>query len=58
MSALAPRADIAERDHHVRFVPADIGLLTHVPPLFEMRPSKAAKCHYPRLAGSPVFTLH
>jgi hypothetical protein len=26
MSALPPKADVAERDHHVRFVPkADIG---------------------------------
>jgi hypothetical protein len=29
MSALPPKADIAERDHHVRFVPqADIGTIT------------------------------
>jgi hypothetical protein len=31
MSALPPKADIAKRDHHVRFVPkADIGTVTLV----------------------------
>ena len=31
MSAIPPKADIAERDHHVRFVPkADIALFDHL----------------------------
>jgi hypothetical protein len=31
MSALPPKADIAERDRHVRFVPkADIGLVSQI----------------------------
>ena len=36
MSALPPKADIAERDRHVRFVPkVDIGLLNTVEELVE-----------------------